>query len=128
LPPALTYGALASVKYLQLSCTERNRQKQQVETLKRKLREANLPILEGDTHIVPVMINNADKCTRICQFLLNEHQIYVQPINYPTVPKGTERLRLTPGPFHSDRMINNLIEALQSAFCYVEVEMNQQAS
>ena len=128
LPPALTYGALASVKYLQSSCTERNRQKQQVETLKRKLREANLPILEGDTHIVPVMINNADNCTRICQFLLNEHQIYVQPINYPTVPKGTERLRLTPGPFHSDRMIDDLIEALQSAFCHVEVEMNQQAS
>ena len=128
LPPALTYGALASVKYLQSSRTERDRQKQQVETLKQKLREAKLPILEGDTHIVPVMINNADNCSRICQFLLNEHQIYVQPINYPTVPKGTERLRLTPGPFHSDRMIDDLVDALQSAFRHVEREMRQQAS
>ena len=128
LPPALTYGALASVKYLQSSCTERDCQKQQVETFKRKLREASLPILEGDTHIVPVMVNNADNCSRICQYLLNEHQIYVQPINYPTVPKGTERLRLTPGPFHSDRMIDNLVRALQLAFYHVEVEISQQAS
>ena len=94
---------------------------------KRKLREANLPILEGDTHIVPVMVNDADNCTRICQFLLNEHQIYVQPINYPTVPKGTERLRLTPGPFHSDRMIDDLVDALQLAFRHVETEISQLA-
>ena len=87
-----------------------------------------MPILEGDTHIVPVMVNNADNCSRICQYLLNEHQIYVQPINYPTVPKGTERLRLTPGPFHSDRMIDNLVRALQLAFYHVEVEISQQAS
>ena len=119
--------ALASVKYLQSSAIERKRQKQQAETLKQKLRTANLPILEGDTHIVPVMVNNADICTRICQFLLNEHHIYVQPINYPTVPKGTERLRLTPGPFHSDRMIDDLVDALQLAFCNVESEISQQA-
>ena len=126
LPPALAYGALASVQYLQSSTIERDRQKQQAETLKQKLRRANLPILEGDTHIVPVMVNDADNCTRICQFLLNEHQIYVQPINYPTVPKGTERLRLTPGPFHSDRMIDDLVDALQSAFRHVEAETSQQ--
>ena len=128
LPPALAYGALASVQYLQSSSVERDRQKQQAETLKQKLRAANLPILEGDTHIVPLMVNDADKCTRISQFLLNEHQIYVQPINYPTVPKGTERLRLTPGPFHSDRMIDYLIDALQLAFCHVEAEISQLAS
>ena len=126
LPPALAYGALASVQYLQSSAIERDRQKQQAETLKQKLRAANLPILEGDTHIVPVMVNDADNCTRICQFLLNEHQIYVQPINYPTVPKGTERLRLTPGPFHSDRMIDDLVDALQLAFRHVEAEISQQ--
>ena len=126
LPPALAYGALASVQYLQSSTIERDRQKQQAETLKQKLRRANLPILEGDTHIVPVMVNDADNCTRICQFLLNEHQIYVQPINYPTVQKGTERLRLTPGPFHSDRMIDDLVDALQSAFRHVEAETSQQ--
>ena len=126
LPPVFANGALASVQYLQSSAVERNRQKQQAETLKQKLRTANLPLLEGDTHIVPVMVNNADTCTRICQFLLNEHQIYVQPINFPTVPKGTERLRLTPGPFHSDQMIDNLVNALQMAFRHVEAEISQQ--
>ena len=75
---------------------------------------------------MPVMVNNADVCTRICQFLLKEHQIYVQPINYPTVPKGTERLRLTPGPFHSDRMIDDLVDALRLAFRHVEAEIRQQ--
>ena len=92
-----------------------------------KLRIAGLPILEGNTHIVPVMVNNADQCTRICQFLLNERQIYVQPINYPTVPKGTERLRLTPGPFHSDSMIDDLVDALQMAFSQIESETTKQA-
>ena len=127
LPPALAHGALASVQYLQSSSVERDRQKQQTEALKQKLRAADLPILEGDTHIVPVMVNDADICTRVCQFLLNEHQIYVQPINYPTVPKGTERLRLTPGPFHSDSMIDDLVDALQLAFRQVESETSQQA-
>jgi 5-aminolevulinate synthase len=91
------------------------------------LRTANLPILEGDTHIVPVMVNDADKCAQICQFLLNKYQIYVQPINYPTVPKGTERLRLTPGPFHSHIMIDDLVDALQLAFRHVETEISQLA-
>ena len=127
LPPALAHGALASVQYLQSSSVERDRQKQQTQALKQKLRATDLPILEGDTHIVPVMVNDADICTRICQFLLNEHQIYVQPINYPTVPKGTERLRLTPGPFHSDSMIDDLVDALQLAFRQVESETSQQA-
>ena len=127
LPPALAHGALASVQYLQSSSVERDRQKQQTEALKQKLRAADLPILEGDTHIVPVMVNDADICKRICQFLLNEHQIYVQPINYPTVPKGTERLRLTPGPFHSDSMIDDLVDALQLAFRQVDAETSQQA-
>ena len=127
LPPALAYGALASVRYLQSSQAERDHQKQQAETLKQKLRNAGLPMLEGDTHIVPVMVNNADQCTRICQFLLNERQIYVQPINYPTVPKGTERLRLTPGPFHSDSMIDDLVDALQMAFSQIESETTKQA-
>ena len=127
LPPALAYGALASVRYLQSSQTERDRQKQQANTLKQKLRNAGLPILEGDTHIVPVMVNNADQCMRICEFLLNERQIYVQPINYPTVPKGTERLRLTPGPFHSDNMIDDLVDALQIAFSQIESETTKQA-
>jgi 5-aminolevulinate synthase len=126
LPPALAHGALASVQYLQSSGAERARQKTQANRLKQKLRDAGLPLLEGDTHIVPVMVNNADICSQICQVLLNERHIYVQPINYPTVPKGTERLRLTPGPFHTDEMIDDLVDALQMAFERVAAETTQQ--
>jgi 5-aminolevulinate synthase len=126
LPPALAHGALASVQYLQLSGAERARQKTQANRLKQKLRDAGLPLLEGNTHIVPLMVNNADICSQICQILLNERNIYVQPINYPTVPKGTERLRLTPGPFHTDAMIDDLVDALQMVFERVAVETTQQ--
>jgi 5-aminolevulinate synthase len=126
LPPALAHGALASVQYLQSSGAERARQQTQANRLKQKLRDASLPLLEGDTHIVPVMVNNADICSQICQILLNERHIYVQPINYPTVPKGTERLRLTPGPFHTDAMIDDLVDALQMAFERVAAETTQQ--
>jgi len=116
LPPALAKGALASVQYLRASDAERTAQKRQVERLKSKLRMAGLPILEGDTHIVPLMVNDAAKCSHICQILLNEFSLYVQPINYPTVPIGTERLRLTPGPLHTDDMIDHLVESLVKAF------------
>jgi 5-aminolevulinate synthase len=84
--------------------------------LKAKLHEVGLPILEGDTHIIPVMVKDAAKCSQICQILLNDFDIYVQPINYPTVPLGTERLRLTPGPLHTDAMIDHLVDSLQKAF------------
>jgi 5-aminolevulinate synthase len=114
------------VQYLQSSGAERARQQTQANRLKQKLRDAGLPLLEGDTHIVPVMVNNADICSQICQILLNERHIYVQPINYPTVPKGTERLRLTPGPFHTDAMIDDLVDALQMAFERVAAETTQQ--
>ncbi len=116
LPPALAHGALVSVQHLRQSRTERLIQNQQAIKLKTKLREAGLPLMNGDTHIVPVMVNDAAKCTRICEILLQDFCIYVQPINYPTVPKGTERLRLTPGPLHNDTMIDHLVDALSKAF------------
>ena len=122
LPPALAHGALASVRHLKSSKVERQCQKRQANRLKQLLHSAGLPILHGDTHIVPVMVNNADTCAQICQILLNEHHIYVQPINYPTVPKQTERLRLTPGPLHTDAMIDDLVEALKRAFDRVKKE------
>ena len=98
-------------------------QKRQASKLKTKLRDAGLPLIDGDTHIVPVMVKDATKCTRICTILLEEFGIYVQPINYPTVPIGTERLRLTPGPLHSDSMIDHLVEALSQAF---DIAMSEQ--
>ena len=116
MPPALAFGALESVKHLRNDASERTLLHRQVSNLKIKLREAGLPLLEGNTHIIPIMVNDAVKCTRICQILLQDFGIYVQPINYPTVPKGTERLRLTPGPFHTDTMIDYLVDALLKSF------------
>ena len=97
-------------------------QQRQAERLKTAARAAGIPILEGDTHIVPVMVGDAAATMRICQLLLAEHGIYVQPINYPTVPRGTERLRLTPGPFHTDEMVDQLVTALQSVMDQVSDE------
>ena len=126
LPPALAHGALASVRHLRRSTSERQAQQQQATRLKAKLRDAGLPLLEGDTHIIPVMVRNAAKCSRICQILLHEYSIYVQPINYPTVPVGTERLRLTPGPLHSDAMVDDLVTSLSKAFAIASDEQAKQ--
>jgi 5-aminolevulinate synthase len=126
LPPALAHGALASVRHLRRSTNERQAQQRQATRLKTKLRDAGLPLLEGDTHIIPVMVRDAAKCSRICQILLQEFSIYVQPINYPTVPVGTERLRLTPGPLHSDAMIDDLVASLLKAFTIASDEQAKQ--
>ncbi len=126
LPPALAHGALASVRHLRRSTNERQAQQRQATRLKAKLRDAGLPLLEGDTHIIPVMVRDAAKCSRICQILLQEFSIYVQPINYPTVPVGTERLRLTPGPLHSDAMIDDLVASLLKAFAIASDEQAKQ--
>jgi len=126
LPPALAHGALASVRHLRRSTNERQAQQRQATRLKTKLRNAGLPLLEGDTHIIPVMVRDAAKCSRICQILLQEFSIYVQPINYPTVPVGTERLRLTPGPLHSDAMIDDLVASLLKAFAIASDEQAKQ--
>ena len=126
LPPALAHGALASVRHLRRSTNERRAQQRQATRLKTKLRDAGLPLLEGDTHIIPVMVRDAAKCSQICQILLQEFSIYVQPINYPTVPVGTERLRLTPGPLHSDAMIDDLVASLLKAFAIASDEQAKQ--
>ena len=104
------------------SVSEREAQQRQATRLKQAARAAGIPILEGDTHIVPVMVGDAAATTRICRLLLDEHDIYVQPINYPTVPRGTERLRLTPGPHHTDEMIERLVGALRSVLDRVAEE------
>ena len=112
LPPAVAAGALASIKHLRKSDMERMRQRKQVALLRKRLDEAGIPHLANPSHIVPVMIGDAAKCKMISDILLDEYGVYVQPINYPTVPKGTERLRFTPSPLHSDADIEHLVQAL----------------
>ena len=125
IPPAVAAAACAAVRHLRSSQDERAAQQRQAARLKAQATAAGIPILEGDTHIVPVMIGDAGTTYRICQLLLDEHDIYVQPINYPTVPRGTERLRLTPGPHHTDAMIDDLVAALGSVMRQVSDEGEQ---
>jgi 5-aminolevulinate synthase len=112
LPPALVAGALAAVRHLKQSQTERTRHQNRVALVKRRLAQAGLPVMPSESHIVPVLIGDAARCKAASDRLLHEHRIYVQPINYPTVPRGTERLRLTPTPLHTDADIDALVAAL----------------
>ena len=112
LPPALAAGALASVQHLKSSLSERQKHQENVAYLKEKMLEKDIPVLRNDSHIIPVMIGDAQRCKGVAERLLEDYQIYVQPINYPTVPKGTERLRLTPSALHTFQMADHLITAL----------------
>ncbi|WAC27560.1 5-aminolevulinate synthase [Ancylobacter sp. SL191] len=112
LPPAVAAAAAASVRHLKNSGTERARQQAQVAKVKRALDRAGLPQVVTETHIVPVMVGDATACKAASDMLLEDHGIYIQPINYPTVPRGTERLRITPGPFHDDALVAHLASAL----------------
>ncbi|HUT49021.1 MAG TPA: 5-aminolevulinate synthase [Alphaproteobacteria bacterium] len=112
LPPAVAAGALASVRHLKTSDVERAGQQDRAARLKALLREAGFPVLPSVTHIVPVVVGDPVKCKAASDMLLDEHQIYVQPINYPTVPRGTERLRFTPSPLHDDAEMDRLLAAL----------------
>ncbi len=112
MPPATAAAARASITHLKDSSAERNAQQEQARKTRQALQERGIPVIATDTHIIPVLVGDPEAAKAATDMLLYEHSIYVQPINYPTVPRGTERLRLTPGPFHDDALITQLADAL----------------
>jgi len=114
--PVLAAGVLASVRHLKESNVEREKIQERAERLKSLLREAGLPLMETTSHIVPVFVGDAVTCKAVSDELLRDHAIYVQPINFPTVPRGTERLRFTPSPMHTDAMMEHLVKALDQVW------------
>ena len=112
LPPAICSAATAAIRHLKSSTWERERHQERAARTKAILIAAGLPEMSSDTHIVPVFVGNPERCKRASDMLLEDHGIYIQPINYPTVAKGTERLRITPSPYHDDALIDQLAEAL----------------
>jgi len=123
LSPVLVAGALASVRHLKQSAVEREAQQASAARLKAIFAEANLPVMPSTTHIVPLMVGDPVKAKRISDILLAEYGVYVQPINYPTVPRGTERLRFTPGPTHSEEMMHELAKALAEIWDRLEMRL-----
>jgi 5-aminolevulinate synthase len=112
LAPALAAGALTSIRHLKVSQQERIRHQNRVARTRHELEKIGIPCMENDSHIIPVMVGDPVKCKMISDWLLDNYDIYIQPINYPTVPRGTERLRITPSPVHSDADIAKLVQAL----------------
>jgi 5-aminolevulinate synthase len=112
LPPAICAAAAAAIRHLKTSQWERERHQERAARVKAVLNAARLPVMPSDTHIVPVLVGDPEKCKAASDLLLTEHGIYIQPINYPTVPRGLERLRITPSPYHDDGLIDGLAEAL----------------
>ncbi|BCI71208.1 5-aminolevulinate synthase [Sphingomonas paucimobilis] len=123
LSPVLVAGVLASVRHLKQSSVEREGQQAAAAKLKAMMREAGLPVMLGETHIVPVMVGDPVKAKKISDILLAEYGVYVQPINYPTVPRGTERLRFTPGPAHDEAMMAELVAALVEIWERLDLKM-----
>ncbi|PZR30794.1 5-aminolevulinate synthase [Caulobacter segnis] len=121
LPPALTAGALASVRWLKAHPEVREIHQERAATLKAMFRAAGLPVMDSESHIVPVLVGDPVHCKMISDMLLADHGVYVQPINYPTVPRGTERLRFTPTPFHSDEMMRKLVAAMEKLWAHCNV-------
>jgi 5-aminolevulinate synthase len=112
LPPAVAAGALISVRHLKASNAERERHQERAATCRRWLSEAGLPVMSSQSHIVPVLVGDPVLCRQVTDILLDRYRIYIQPINYPTVARGTERLRITPSPVHGDADMDHLVRAL----------------
>jgi 5-aminolevulinate synthase len=127
LPPAICAAATAAIRHLKTSNWERERHQDRAGRTKSVLAAAGLPIMPNDTHIVPVFVGDPERCKQACDLLLEQHGIYIQPINYPTVAKGTERLRITPSPYHDDTLIDELAEALVDVWEELGLPLNRRA-
>jgi 5-aminolevulinate synthase len=127
LPPAIAAGANASIRHLMQSNAEREKHQANARQLKAMLAEAGIPVLANNTHIVPVMVGDPVLCKQVSDILLEEYHLYVQPINYPTVRKGTERLRITPTPFHTAQMMQELTGALVEIFARLNIRYDASA-
>jgi 5-aminolevulinate synthase len=128
LAPAIAAGAVASIRHLKASGAERERHQERVRALKRRLLAAGLPVMDNPSHIVPLLVGDPVLTKRITDALLERFAIYVQPINYPTVPRGTERLRITPQPQHSDADIDRLVVALSALWTELGLQLRAEAA
>ena len=122
LPPAVAAGARASIRHVKTADALRRRHQERARALKTRLQAARLPLMPSPSHIVPVFVGDAARCKQVTDALMERHGIYVQPINYPTVPKGTERLRLTPTPLHDDAAMDRLVAALQDVWSLLDLK------
>ena len=127
LPPAICAAATAAIRHLKTSSWERERHQDRAARVKAVLNAAGLPVMPSDTHIVPVLVGDPEKCKQASDLLLTEHGIYIQPIYYPTVPRGMERLRITPSPYHDDVLIDRLAEALTEVWERLGLRKGEQA-
>ena len=127
LPPAICAAATAAIRHLKASSFERERHQERAARVKAVLNAAGLPVMPSDTHIVPVFVGEPEKCKEATDLLLAEYGIYIQPINYPTVPKGSERLRITPSPYHDDALIDALAEALVEVWQRLDLPLKDRA-
>jgi 5-aminolevulinate synthase len=125
LPPAVCAATVAAIKHLKTSTWERERHQERAGRVKAVLTAAGLPVMDSATHIVPVMVGDPEKCKAASDMLLSQHGIYIQPINYPTVPKGTERLRIAPSPYHDDALIDALAEAFVDVWHELGLPLSQ---
>ena len=121
-PPAVAAGAVASIRWLKAHNEVRDAHQERAAALKARMEAAGLPVMPSVSHIVPVLVGDPVHCKLISDILLEEHAVYVQPINYPTVPRGTERLRFTPSPAHSDEMMDHLVRALEKLWVRCNIQ------
>jgi len=128
LPPAICAAASAAIRHLKTSSWERERHQERAARVKAVLNAAGLPVMSSATHIVPVLVGDPEKCKAASDLLLAEHGVYIQPINYPTVPRGMERLRVTPSPYHDDALVDALAEALVDTWDRLGLRRGKQAA